>query len=185
MDIKEVKEEIKQDEELLVKIFKLEKFLKKYKKPIIAVIVLTVAILIGRQAYIMYKDYKIKQANTALEKLMSNPNDKEALNTLKEDKKLYDLYLLQKGEYSKITTKALQEIKAYETAMQKGDIKSLESYLNNPDYHILKNSVRVALIRLYLEKGQRQKAELLAQQISPNSKYKEIATYLLHYGIVK
>jgi predicted negative regulator of RcsB-dependent stress response len=185
MDIKEVKEEIKKDEELLVKIFKLEKFFKKYKKPIIAVVVLTIAILIGREAYIMYKDYKIKEANLALERVMQNPNDKEALKVLKENKKLYDLYLLQKGEYDKITTKALEEIKAYKLAMKKGDIASLEAYLNSPNYHILKNSVRVALIRLYLQKGDRQKAKLLAQEISPNSKYKEIATYLLHYGIVK
>jgi predicted negative regulator of RcsB-dependent stress response len=185
MDIKEVKEEIKQDEELLVKVFKLEKFIRKYKKPIIAVIVIAVAILIGREAYIMYSDYKLKQENLALEKLLTNPNDKEALATLKENKKLYDLYLLKKGEYSKITTKALEEIKAYEIAMQKGDINSLEAYLNNPNYHVLKNAVRVALIRLYLQKGDRQKATLLANEISPNSKYKEIATYLLHYGIVK
>jgi len=185
MDIKEVKEEIKQDEELLVKIFKLEKFLKKYKKPIIAIIALTVAILIGREAFIIYKDYKIKKANLALERLMSNPNDKEALNELKENKKLYDLYLLQKGEFNKITTKELEEIKAYKIAIQKGDIKSLENYLNNPNYHILKNAIRVALIKLYLQEGDRQKAKLLANEISPNSKYKEIATYLLHYGIVK
>ncbi|WP_457561056.1 tetratricopeptide repeat protein [Caminibacter sp.] len=185
MDIKEVKDEIKKDEELLVKVFKLEKFIKKYKKPIIAVIVLTVVILIGYQAYFMYKDYELKKANLALERALQNPNDKEALKILKSDKKLYDLYLLKKGEYSNITTKALEEIKAYELAMQKGDIYSLEAYLNNPNYHILKNSVRVALIRLYLQKGERQKAELLASQIPPSSKYKEIAIYLLHYGIVK
>jgi len=69
--------------------------------------------------------------------------------------------------------------------MQKGDIISLEEYLNNPNYHILKNGVRIALIRLYLQKGDRKKAIFYANQIPLTSKYKEIANYLIHYGIVK
>jgi len=180
-----IKEELKQDEELLVKVFQLEKFIKKYKKPLIAVLIIAAAILIGYSGYKYYINQKIINQNNALSKLLENPNDKEALSIVKENKKLYDLYLLQKGEYEKIKSKALEEIKAYKLAMQKGDIKSLEAYLNNPNYHLLKNAVRVALIRLYLENNQRQKALNLAKEISVDSKFKELATFLIHYGIVK
>ncbi len=183
MDIKEVKEEIKKEEELLVKVFQLEKFLKKYKKPLIAVVSLFVIILIGNSVYSYYKENKLINANNLLEAAIRG--DKKALEELKSDKKLYDLYLLQKGEYSKISTPALEEIKAYEIAMKSGDKKKLEEYLNNPNYHVLKNAVRVALIRIYLQENNHQKAVLLANEIPPYSKFKEIALFLIHYGIVK
>ena len=185
MDIKEVKEEIKKEEELLVKVFKLEKFIRKYKKPLIGIAVVIVAVFIGNSVYNYYKTSKLIKENNALNRLLENPNDKEALNIVKENKKLYDLYLMQKGDYQNITTKALEEFKAYKLAMQKGDAKSLEEYLNNPNYHILKDAVRVALIRIYLSENKRDKAVLLSNEISPDSKFKELATYLLHYGIAK
>jgi len=180
-----IKEELKQDEELLVKVFQLEKFIKKYKKPLIAILAIAAAILIGTSVYSYYTTQQAIKANNALSELMQNPNNKEALEIVKANPKLYDLYKLQKGEIESISSKELEEIKAYEEAMKKGTIEALEGYLNNPNYKILKNPVRVALIRLYLQKGDRQKAINLANQINVNSKYKEIATYLIHYGIVK
>jgi predicted negative regulator of RcsB-dependent stress response len=183
MDIKEVKEEIKKEEELLVRVFQLEKFLKKYKKPLIVVISVIILILIGNSVYSYYKTNQLIKANNALESAMAG--DKKALEELKSDKKLYDLYLLQKGDISKISTPALEEIKAYEMAMKSGDKKALEAYLNNPNYHVLKNAVRVALIRIYLKENNHQKAVLLANEIPPTSKFKEIAMFLIHYGIVK
>ncbi|MEO1922900.1 MAG: tetratricopeptide repeat protein [Nautiliaceae bacterium] len=185
MDIKEVKEEIKKEEELLVKVFKLEKFIRKYKKSLISVAVIIVVILIGNSVYSYYQTSKLIKENNALTRLLENPTDKKALNIVRENKKLYDLYLMQKGDYKDITTKALEEFKAYKLAMQKGDVTSLENYLNNPNYHILKDAVRIALIRIYLSENKRDKAVLLSNEISPDSKFKELATYLLHYGIVK
>jgi len=185
MDIKEVKEEIKKEEELLVKVFQLEKFIKKYKKPIIAITTVIVLGLIGLNVYNFYIEKKLITSNNALEEVLANPNDKKALDILKEDKKLYDLYLLQKGDYKDITTKELEEIKAYKLAMKKGSIKALEDYLNNPNYKILKNSVRVALIRLYLQNNNRPKALALEKEIPQNSQFKPLAIYLIHYGIVK
>ncbi len=185
MDIKEVKDEIKKDEELLVKVFQLEKFVRKYKKIIITTAVILILFLIGQQAYSAYKAHELKQANLALETLLANPNDKEALATLKKDRKLYDLYLLKRGDFKDIQTKELEGIKAYELAMKKGTVEALENYINNPNYTLLKNAARVALIKLYLQKGEHQKAVNVANQIMPNSRFKEIAQYLIHYGIVK
>jgi hypothetical protein len=69
--------------------------------------------------------------------------------------------------------------------MQKGDIASLKSYLLNPQYKVLKDAIRVALIRAYLKKGDRQKALEISKEINPTSKFADVAKYLLHYGIVK
>jgi hypothetical protein len=186
MDIKEVKNEIKQDEELLLKVFQLEKFVRKYKTPIIVITAIIVFLVIAKSIYGYYENQKLTKANNALYEALHNPSDKKAVEILKSDRKLYDIYLLQKGEYSKIKSKELSQIKAYEIAMQKGDIKSLENYLNNPNNQILKDAVRLALIRLYLQKGNHKKAVEIANQINPaDLNAKKIAIQLIHYGIVK
>jgi len=186
MSVKEeLKEELKQDEELLVKVFKLEKFVKKYKKPLIALAVILVIAVLGYKVNNYLQTQKLIKQNNALDRLLANPNDKEALKIVKENKRLYDLYLLRKGDFKDITSPQLQAIKAYEIAMRKGDIKSLKNYLMNPNYDILKNAVRLALIRAYLEKGDRKKAKEVYDNIDDNSKYKMLGLYLLHYGIVK
>ncbi len=184
-EIKKDTQELKQDEELLVKVFKLEKFVKKYKKPLIAGIVFVIIILIGYNTYNYFQTQKLIKANNALDTLLKNPNNKEALAIVKKDKKLYQLYLLSQGKYSQINSKQLAAIKAYELAMQKGTKEALENYLLNPDYKILKNSVRFVLMRIYLKEHNRKKAKILFNEIDPNSKFKELGLYLLHYGIVK
>ena len=184
----EIKEKLKQEEELLIKVFKLEKFVKKYKFHLIGAGVLIVLIAIGSYVNSYLKEQKLIKTNEAYNKLLANPNDKEALKIVKENKKLYDLYLLSTDKIEnlqKITTPELKAIAAYKIAMIKGDEKSLENYLLNPEYKILKDPVRFALIRLYLKDGNRKKAEVIYNQLSPNSELKPLAKYLIHYGIVK
>ena len=181
----EVKQELKQDEELLVKVFKLEKFVRKYKKVIILTAVILALFLIGYKVYDYISFQKMVKENEAFNKLLQNPNDKEALKIVKENKNLYSLYLLQKGDYKDIDSKLLSEIKAYKLAMQKGTKQALEDYLLNPNYKILKNPVRLALMRIYLSEGNRKKAKEIFNDIDPNSQYKKLGVYLLHYGIVK
>jgi hypothetical protein len=180
----DIKEEIKKDEELLIQVFKLEKFVRKYKNIIIAFFVIVILGVAGKSLYDYYKTQKLIKENLALEKLLSNPNDKEALNTLKENKALYDLYLLKKGQYSKISTPELESFKAFEEAMESGDVKLLEEYVNNPKYFVLKDMARLALIRAYLLDNKRDKAKIVAEEIT-DKKVKDLAVYLLHYGIVK
>ncbi len=184
-EIKRDTEELKQDEELLVKVFKLEKFVKKYKKQIILTVVILAAYLIGYNIYTYIQKQNLIKANNAFETLLQNPNDKKALEIVKKDKKLYNLYLFNKGEYSKVNSKSLEALKAYEIAMQKGTKESLEGYLLNPSYKILKNPVRFALMKIYLEEHNRKKAKEVFNNINPNSKFKALGAYLLHYGIVK
>lgn len=184
----EIKEKLKQEEELLVKVFKLEKFIKKYKKQIIAGVIIAAALLIGNAIYGYIQQQKLISSNNAFDVLMKNPNDKEALEKVKANEKLYQVYLLQSNKIEnlkKITAPELKAIAAYKIAMLKGDKQSLENYLLNPDYKILKDPVRVALIKIYLKEGNRKKAEELYAQISPNSQFAPIAKFLLHYGVAK
>jgi len=184
-ELKQDTKELKQDEELMVKIFKLEKFVRKYKKYIILTAVLLFVYLIGYNVYHYIQKQNLIKANNAFETLLQNPNDKKALEIVKKDKKLYNLYLFNKGEYSKVHSKNLQAFKAYEIAMQKGTKEALEGYLLNPSYKILKNPVRFALMKIYIENNNRKKALEVFNDINPNSKFKILGAYLLHYGIVK
>jgi len=184
----EIKEKLKQEEELLVKVFKLEKFVKKYKKPLSIAAVLIVVAFIGTSVYSYVQTQKLIASNNAFDTLMQNPNDKQALEKVKTNEKLYQLYLLQNGnaaDLSKINAPELKAIAAYKEAMLKGDEKSLENYLLNPEYKILKDPVRVALIRLYLKNSKREKAKEVFAQIDQNSEFYPIAKFLMHYGIVK
>jgi hypothetical protein len=184
----EIKEKLKQEEELLIKVFKLEKFIKKYKKQLIIASAAIAVLLIGSAVYSYVQTQKLIASNNALDVLMSNPNDKKALETLKSNPKLYQVYMLQSSDtktLNKITAPELKAIAAYKTAMLKGDKQSLEGYLLNPEYKILKDPVRLALIKIYLKDGDRKKAEELSGQITPGSKFEMLAKFLLHYGIVK
>lgn len=184
----EIKEELKKDEELLVKVFKLEKLVKKYKIHLIIIAILIIGYVIANTIYSYIKTQNLIKTNNAFEKLLNNPNDKKALNELKENKELFELYLLRSNDIDKlkeITTLELKPIANYKIAMLKGDKASLESYLLNPEYKILKDPIRLALIKIYLKENNRKKAKDLFSQITPNTEYETLARFLLHYGIVK
>jgi len=184
----EIKEKLKQEEELLVKVFKLEKFIKKYKKPIIIGAVIIALALVGNAVYSYIQTQNLIASNNAFDELVKNPNDTQALEKVKANKNLYQVYLLQSNkieDLKKITAPELKAIAAYKIAMIKGDKNSLENYLLNPEYKILKDPVRVALMKIYLKEGNRKKAAELYSQITPNSKFAAIGKFLLHYGIAK
>jgi len=182
----EIKEQLKKDEELLVQVFKLEKFIKKYKIHIIIAAVILIVYVIAKTTYNYIKTQELIKTNNALDELIANPNDKKALEIVKENKKLYELYLLNKGkDLDKINISELKEFAAYKLAMKKGNISALQNYILNPDYKILKDAARVALIRAYLKEGNRKRALEVSKDVTPNSKFADIAKYLLHYGIVK
>jgi len=184
----EIKEELKKDEELLIKVFKLEKFLKKYKIHLIVIAILIIGYVVSSAIYDYIKTQNLIKTNNAFERLLNNPNDKKALNELKENKKLFELYLLRSNdinELKKITTPELKTIANYKIAMLKEDKDLLESYLLNPEYKILKDPIRLALIRIYLKENNRKKAKEIFSQITPNTEYQALAKFLLHYGITK
>jgi len=181
----EIKEELRKDEQLLVQVFKLEKFIKKYKLHLIIAGVILIVYVIGKSIYDYIKIQQLIKTNNAFNELVINPNNKKALEILKENKKLYELYLLKEGKNLDKISAPLKEFAAYKFAMQKGDIATLKNYLLNPEYKVLKDAIRVALIRAYLKKGNRTKALEISKDINPNSKFADIAKYLLHEGIVK
>jgi hypothetical protein len=176
--------------ELLLKVFQLEKLIRKYKVQLSVILILIVGAVIGVNVKSYIDEQQLIKTNEAYNRLLQNPNDKKALEILKENRKLYNLYLLKTGadDIKKLEEVAkargiVGNIAEYQIASLKGDIKSLENYsLTIGAIH--KDLANLNLVRLYLAENNYKKAEETAKLIeAPN--LAQIADGLLHYGIVK
>jgi hypothetical protein len=187
--IKDIKEEIKEDESLLLKLFQLEKVVNKYKYQIMGFFGLLIVIFVGYQIKSYIDEQNLIKTNIAYNKLLSNPNNKDSLKILKDNPKLFNLYLLHTSKSIEDLQKVAKSngivanIAKYEIAAYKGDKKSLENYSMtiNPIY---KDLAFLNVERLYLQENNHKKAEEIANQIKDNQ-IKQLADTLLHYGIVK
>lgn len=178
-DLNEIKNEIGAQEQFLESVIKGERFFKKYKKLIIAVFV---AILIGVAGFYASKiieQNRIDTANTAYSKLITNPHDTDALNTLKD--KAPSLYALHQ----------------FKIAMQTGNTSEAKELLNLPIDPLLKqilsaqigeqNSVILsdyaALMRGYelLKQNKIDEAKVEFAKISLDSQLINLVKNLQHY----
>jgi predicted negative regulator of RcsB-dependent stress response len=190
MDVKELKEEIKEEETFLLKLFQLEKFVKKYKNYLIALAVLIVLGVIGYQVNNYLKTQQLIKTNTAYNKLLKNPNDKEALKVLKENPKLFNLFLLHtsNNDIKKLEIVAKENgvvgnIAKYQIAVLKGDKEAIRNYSMTIN-SVYKDLALLNLIRLEVQNNNHKKAqELLVQIKDPD--IAKFAQGILHYGIVK
>ena len=190
MDVKEIKEEIKEEETFLLKLFQLEKLIKKYKNQLIGVLVLIIVGVVGLQVKDYLNTQNLIKTNEAYNKLLVNPNDKVALKTLKENDKLFKLYLLKTSNND---IKKLQEvakgfgivanIAKYQIAVLKGDKKDIETYGLSIGA-VFKDLALLNVERLYLNEKNHKKAKEIASQIQ-DKQISQVADGLLHYGIVK
>ena len=190
MDLKsglnEVKQELSSDEKLLEQAFHLERFFKKYKKPLIAVAVLLIAAFIGYKVNNYLVNSKLEKANSALLELQKDPNNKEALITLKSNNpKLYSLYSYSVAANSANKAKLEQVSK---------DSKFLDDVVN---YHLgvlaktpkdsiyYKNLALLQKAYLLIKENKAKEAKNILIQIPQNSAVAPVAKLLEHYTITK
>ena len=190
MDLKsglnEVKQELSSDEKLLEQAFHLERFFKKYKKSLIVLATLLVVAFVGYKVNNYLINSKLEKANSALLALQKNPNDKEALNTLKSSNpKLYALY-----SYSVAANNANKE--ALTKVPKSSDF--LEDVIN---YHIgvldrapkdsiyYKNLALLQKAYLLIKENKVKEAKNILIQIPQDSAVAPVARLLQHYTITK
>jgi hypothetical protein len=189
MDGKKVIEEIKEEESFLLKLFQLEKVVNKYKYQIIIFFALLIVVFIGYQVKSYINEQNLIKTNHAYNELLVNPNDKKALEILKNNPKLFNLYLLHNSksieELKKVANSngIVANIAKYEIAALKGDKKSLENYSMTLDA-VYKDLALLNVERLYLKENNHKKAGEIANEIK-DTQIKKLADTLLHYGIVK
>jgi len=139
LDINDVKKELSSDEKLLESAFKLETIYKKYKYAIWGVAGALIVAYSGTQISDYLERTRLESANSAFLSLQSNPNNKQALATLKEkNPNLYELYMLSHSannqdektleELSHSSNDIVSDISAYTLSVMKKTPKDSKMY---------------------------------------------------------
>lgn len=189
-NISMVKEELNSEEKFFEKAVMTERFVKKYKKMMIASVVAIVVFVSANLAYEANENSKITAANIALSKLKVDAKDINAVNELKTlSPGLYDVWRFSQAVANKDikTMKSLKDSKTlivsdlvkYELAE---DAASLEEYASKQDAIFRDLAlVRSAVVLINVNKIDEAHNKLL--KISKESSLSKLASALLHYGV--
>lgn len=188
-----LKEELNSEEKFFENAIRTERFIKRYKKPLIAAVVASVLAVVGVIGYQTYSQAKIESSNAAFNTLLANPNDKNAEQTLQSDNpKLYDVWKLSRAiaqndaamldSLKHSEAFGVADIASYESAAIKNDMQSLDIYTKKQGV-LYKD---LALIELAVHAMEEGKIELARQKIGlipQESPMFQVGQSLLHYGI--
>lgn len=189
-NIEAVKKELSTEEQFLESIVKAEGFWKKYKKLLIAIVVLIIVAVIGMALYNTMKERNLIASNEAYTALQHNAEDKESLETLKsKNPKLYQLFLFSnemksadvtklEAMSSQISDPILKDLLSYQKASLSG--KGLSSYSIKQDA-LLKEFASLQEIYTLFQEGKSKEAKALLAQIPESSQLQQIAQSFKHY----
>ena len=188
-----VKDELNSEEKFFEKAVVTERFVKKYKKPLIGVVVAIVLVVAGNLAYQANEENRIVSANETLAKLQKNPNDTVALAKLESlSPSLHDVWLYSQAianenvtELEKLkNSKALiiNDTSDYEAAELKNNITALDAYSEKQNA-IYKELAVVMSAVLLMNDGKIADAHQKLSMITEGSALSPVAKALMHYGV--
>lgn len=192
-NIQTLKDELSAEEKIFESTIRVERFVKKYQKPLIASVISLLLVAGGAIAYQAYDQAKIENSNIALNALLLNPDNKEALGNLeKENTALYELYSLSKAIQTS-DLKALQtlvqakspevaDIATYETAVLMNDQKALEKYTKKQGA-IYEDMALIQIAVDLIQKGDSVAAHDKLALIKEDSALYTTAQTLSHFGV--
>ena len=192
-NIEMVKDELNSEEKFFEKAVVTERFVKKYKKPLIGAVVAIVLIVVANLAYEASEQNRIESANETLAELQKNPKDELALARLESlSPALHDVWLYSQAiaQESAADLEKLKNSKAlvvndtaqYEAAEYKEDLAALESYSQKQNV-IYKDLAMIMSAILLMEDGKVDEAHDKLSMISANSPMAQVANALMHYGV--
>ncbi|RZV16244.1 tetratricopeptide repeat protein [Aliarcobacter butzleri] len=187
-DVGYIKNELSSEEKFIENFVKGERFFKKYKTLIIAVVVILIIGLIGFTVKKSIDNSNKHDANIALSQFLEN-GDEKALETLKnKNEKLYEVALfLQAKKDNKIASielPLLKELVKFQTATASNNIEELNSLSMQNDF-LLKEFALFNKAFILVNEGKYEEAKKELSQISQTSKAYELATLLNHYLLTK
>ncbi|MGA9047132.1 hypothetical protein [Sulfuricurvum sp.] len=188
-----LKEELSSEEKFFESAVRTERFVKRYQKPLIAVIAASLLAVGGAIGYQAYTTAKIESSNAAFNVLLSNPKDAAAEQTLKNDNpELYDVWKLSRGIAQNDVTIleglknaeafGVSDIASYEAAAIKGDLQALEQYTKKQGA-LYKDLALLELAVAAIEKGDVAAAHQKIALIGEDSPLYQVAQALAHYGV--
>ncbi|QOP45952.1 tetratricopeptide repeat protein [Sulfurimonas paralvinellae] len=192
-NIEMVKDELNSEEKFFEKAVITERFVKKYKKPLIGAVVAIVVIVVANLGYQASEQNRIESANETLAQLQKNPADKLALAQLETlSPALHDVWVYSQAVSQKNTdeleklknSKALivNDVSSYEAAELKEDVASLENY-SEQQKAIYKDLATVMSAVLLMQEGKIDEAHDKLEMIGANSPLAQVASALMHYGV--
>ena len=188
-----IKQELSNEEKLLESVIKAEKFYKRYKKPLIAIVGVCIVFIVGYMGYDWKKEHDKEVANSAYNALLHNPDNKEAMQTLKrKNPKLYMLYLYQKGlkdqDIKTLQTVAqssdpiLSDLAKYHIAVLKEDESKLHRYTMSAGA-VMRDLAFLDDAFMLMKEGKITVAKKRLESVDAHSLALPYAKLLRHYGI--
>ncbi len=192
-NIEMVKDELNSEEKFFEKAVMTERFVKKYKKPLIGLVAAIILVVAADLGYEASEQHRIESANATLAELQKNPADTVALARLESlspalhDVWMYSQAIAQKNaeELEKLkNSKALMvnDISAYEAAEYKEDLAALQNYSQKQNA-IYKDLAAVMSAVLLMNEGKIDEAHDALDMIGVDSPLAQVASALMHYGV--
>ncbi|EAK0934916.1 TPA: hypothetical protein R2A65_000569 [Campylobacter jejuni] len=182
-NLKAVKNELNTEEQFIENFIKGERFIRKYKFYISAVMIILVAWFAGNFIISKINDYKTKEANEIYANLIQDPSNKNLLEQLKnKNTNLYAIFLLKENINNFNNTTLQNELKQiYNNAQTNTLLKNIIALSLGDKSIFLKNYDKLLEAYKLLEQNKIEEANVLLSQIKENSSLNQIAKNLKHY----
>ncbi|ECP7644139.1 hypothetical protein ACMXEJ_001963 [Campylobacter jejuni] len=182
-NLKAVKNELNTEEQFIENFIKGERFIRKYKFYISAVVIILVAWFAGNFIISKINDYKTKEANEIYVNLIQDPSNKNLLEQLKnKNTNLYAIFLLKENINDFNNTTLQNELKQiYNNAQTNTLLKNIIALSLGDKSIFLKNYDKLLEAYKLLEQNKIEEANVLLSQIKENSSLNQIAKNLKHY----
>jgi len=184
-----VKEELNSEEKFLEGFVKVERFYKKYKFIVIATVVVIVGGTIGYYVSNYFQQQTKLEANIAFNKVLENPNDKAALDSLKEkNEQLFQVAKFMQaskdGTVADIQVKFLKELTTYQKALSSKNVEELNTLSMDNDF-LLKEFAIFNKALIQTNEGKYEDAKSTLKLIPADSKVNDLVNVLKHYLVTK
>ncbi|MDP8279534.1 hypothetical protein RAO43_05690 [Campylobacter jejuni] len=182
-NLKAVKNELNTEEQFIENFIKGERFIRKYKFYISAVVIILVAWFAGNFIISKINNYKTKEANEIYGNLIQDPSNKNLLEQLKnKNTNLYTIFLLKENINDLNNTAFQNELKQiYNNAQTNTLLKNIIALSLGDKSIFLKNYDKLLEAYKLLEQNKIEEANVLLSQIKENSSLNQIAKNLKHY----
>ena len=192
-NISMVKEELSAEEQFFEQAVKTERFVKKYKGPLLGAVVAVVLAVAGTMAYDAYAASKRTAANEAYLTLQKDPANAQAQATLKSDAPLlYEAWQMaaavKAGDVKALRQLAssaspdIADVSAYEAAAHEKDAAALDAYAYRQNA-FYKDLALIDEAVLLLREGKVEAAHQKLRSVESGSPVAPLAEALAHYGV--
>lgn len=188
-----IKDELSQEEKFFASAVQTERFVKKYKTPLIGAIVAAVVVVSANALYQVKVDGEVERSNAAYTTLQKTPADEAAIAQLKEDNPpLFEAWSLQQAmekqdmeALKKLTTSSspvISDVATYQLATMEKDAAALNAYALNQNA-VFKDLAIFNEAVLLIEQGKADEAKARLKLIDEKSSLYKMVTMLQHYGV--